>query len=137
MSLMNEKEAFGKRLTRLLSDAGIGIASPTLVAREFNRRYPGKPVTAQAVRKWINGEAIPAGDKIRILAKWLKASPHWLHYGESEKSAVGLKVEEGKGVYADETIATLLEDFQRLAPKQKIMVCEIVRALTLLRTPEQ
>jgi len=34
---------------RLLSDAGIGIASPTLVAREFNRRYPGKPVTAQAV----------------------------------------------------------------------------------------
>jgi hypothetical protein len=56
---MNEKEAFGKRLMRLLSDAGIGIASPTLVAREFNRRYPGKPVTAQAVRKWINGEAIP------------------------------------------------------------------------------
>jgi len=85
MSLMNEKEAFGKRLTRLLNDTGTGIASPTLVAREFNRRYPGKPVTAQAVRKWINGEAIPAGDKIRILAKWLKASPHWLHYGESEK----------------------------------------------------
>lgn len=137
MSLMNEKEAFSKRLTRLLNDAGIGIASPTLVAREFNRRYQGKPVTAQAVRKWVNGEAIPAGDKIRILAKWLKASPHWLHYGESEKNAGGLKVEEERGIYGDETITTLLEDFQRLTPKQKIMVCEIVRALALLRTPDQ
>lgn len=137
MSLMDEKEAFSKRLTRLFNDAGIGIASPTLVAREFNRRYPGKPVTTQAVRKWINGEAIPAGDKIRILAKWLKASPHWLHYGESEKNAGGLKVEEERSVYGDETIATLLEDFQRLTPKQKIMVCEIVRALALLRTFNQ
>ncbi len=134
---MNEKEAFSKRLTRLLNDAGIGIASPTLVAREFNRRYPGKPVTAQAVRKWINGEAIPAGDKIRTLAKWLKASPHWLHYGENEKNAGVLKVEEERGVYGDETIATLLEDFQRLTPKQKIMVCEIVHALALLRTTDQ
>lgn len=136
MSLMNEKDAFSKRLTRLFNDAGIGIASPTWVAREFNRRYPGKPVTAQAVRKWINGEAIPAADKIRILAKWLKASPHWLHYGESEKNTGALKIEEEKSFYGDETIATLLEDFQRLAPKQKIMVCEIVRALALLRTPD-
>lgn len=137
MSLIHEKEAFSKRLAHLLNDAGIGIASPTLVAREFNRRYPGKPVTAQAVRKWINGEAIPAEDKIRILAKWLKASPHWLHYGESEKNAGVLKVEEKRGVYGDETITTLLEDFQRLTPKQKTMVCEIVRALALLRTPGQ
>lgn len=137
MSLMDEKEAFSKRLTRLLDDAGIGIASPTEVAREFNRRYPGKPVSAQAVRKWISGEAIPAADKIRTLAKWLKASPHWLHYGESEKNAGGLKVEEETGVYSDETIATLLEDFRRLTPKQKIMVCEIVRALALLRTFDQ
>ena len=137
MSLMNEKEAFSKRLTRLLDDAGIGIASPTLVAREFNRRYPDKPVTVQAVRKWINGEAIPAADKIRILAKWLKASPHWLHYGEGEKNIGAPKVEEEKSFYGDETIAALLEDFRRLAPKQKIMVCEIVHALALLRTPDQ
>lgn len=137
MSLIHEKEAYSKRLTRLLNDAGIGIASPTLVAREFNRRYPGKPVTAQAVRKWLNGEAIPAGDKIRVLAKWLKASPHWLHYGESEKNTAGLKVEEKKAVYGDETIAALLENFQHLSSKQKLMVCEIVHALALLRTTDQ
>lgn len=129
MSLMNEKEAFGKRLTRLLTDAGIGIASPTLVAREFNRRYLGKPVTTQAVRKWLNGEAIPAGDKIRVLAKWLKASPHWLHYGESEKSTGVLKAEEERSIYGEDAVATLPEDFQRLTPKHKTMVCEIVHAL--------
>ena len=129
MSLMNEKEAFGKRLTRLLNDAGIGIASPTHVAREFNRRYLGKPVTVQAIRKWLNGEAIPAGDKIRTLAKWLKASPHWLHYGEGEKSMGALKAEEERSVYGEEAVVTLPEDFQRLTPRHKTMVCEIVRAL--------
>lgn len=129
MSLMNEKEAFGKRLTRLFTDAGIGIASPTQVAREFNRRYLGKPVTAQAVRKWLSGEAIPAGDKIRVLAKWLKASPHWLHYGENEKSAGVLKTEAERNVYGEDALATLPEDFQRLTPRHKMVVCEIVHAL--------
>ena len=129
MSLMNEKEAFGNRLTRLLNDAGIGTSSPTHVAREFNRRYLDKPVTAQAVRKWLNGEAIPAGDKIRTLAKWLKASPHWLHYGEGEKSMGALKAEEERSVYGEEAVVTLPEDFQRLTPRHKTMVCEIVHAL--------
>jgi len=129
MSLTNEKAAFAKRLTGLLNDAGIGTASPTHVAREFNRRYVGKSVTAQAVRNWINGEAIPAGDKIRALAKWLKASPHWLHYGEGEKITGVLKAEEDRGAYAEDAVATLPEDFQRLTPKHKLMVCEIVHAL--------
>lgn len=129
MNLMNEKEAFGKRLAHLLNDAGVGITSPTLVAREFNRRYAGKPVTTQAVRKWLNGEAIPAGDKIRTLAIWLKASPHWLHYGEKEKNAAALKVEEACGAYDTDTLATLPEDFQRLSLEHKLMVGEIVRAL--------
>lgn len=128
---MNEKGAFGKRLTRLLNEAGIGTASPTNVAREFNRRYLGPPVTAQAVRKWMNGDAIPAGDKIRTLSKWLKTSPHWLHYGESESSATVLKLEESHGTYEEEAIATLPEDYDRLTPKHKIMVCEIVQALLL------
>ncbi len=127
---MNEKGAFGKRLTRLLNEAGIGTASPTNVAREFNRRYLGPPVTTQAVRKWINGDSIPAGDKIRTLAKWLKTSPHWLHYGESENGSTVLKLEESRGTY-DEAAATLPEDYERLTPKHKVMVCEMVQALLL------
>lgn len=129
MNLTNEKVAFAKRLTRLLNEAGIGIASPTTVAREFNRRYTGEPITAQAVRKWIAGESIPAGDKIRTLAKWLKASPHWLHYGENEKNTGVLKAEEERASYGADAIATLPDDFQRLSLKHKMMVCELVQAL--------
>jgi hypothetical protein len=94
-----------------------------------NRRYLEKPVTTQAVRKWLNGEAIPAGDKICTLAKWLKASPHWLHYGEGEKNTGVLKVEAERSIYGEEAIATLPEDFQHLTPKHKMMIHEIVRAL--------
>lgn len=129
---MNEKEAFSKRLARLLNDAGVGTASPTQVAREFNRRYLGEPVTTQAVRKWLNGEAIPSSDKIRALARWLKVSPHWLHYGEYGKNSGTFKVEEERGHYGEQAIATLPEDFQHLTPQHKIMVCEIVHALLRL-----
>jgi hypothetical protein len=133
MSLMNEKEAFSKRLTRLLNDAGIGIASPTHLAREFNRRYSGKPVTAQAVRKWLNGESIPATDRIRALAKWMKASPHWLHYGEGGKNMDRLKVEEEHGNYQPDISKVLMEDFQQLPPKHQTLVYEIVQALLRAR----
>lgn len=129
---MNEKEAFSKRLVRLLNGAGTGAASPTQVAREFNRRYLGEPVTTQAVRKWLSGEALPSSDKIRALAKWLKVSPHWLHYGEDEKKTGAPKVEEERSHYGETAIATLPEDFQRLSPKHKTMVCEIVHALLRL-----
>ena len=130
MSLMTEKEAFGKRLTRLLNDSGIGVSSPTHVAREFNRRYPGKPVTVQAVRKWLNGEAIPAGDKVRALSKWLKASPYWLHYGENEKATTTiLELEQKSGTYDKISPDLLLENFQRLTPHHRGIVSEIVHAL--------
>lgn len=72
---------------------------------------------------------MPTADKIRALAKWLKASPHWLHYGENEKSAGVQKLEEERGAYGEDALSTLPEDFQRLAPKHKLMVCEIVHAL--------
>ena len=45
------------------------------------------------------------------------------------KSTGALKVEAGRSIYGEETVATLPEDFQRLSPKHKIMVCEIVWVL--------
>lgn len=72
---------------------------------------------------------MPTADKIRALAKWLKAAPHWLYYGENKKSAGMQKLEEERNTYGQDALSTLPEDFQRLAPKHKVMVCEIVRAL--------
>ena len=113
MSLMNEKEAFSKCLARLLNDAGVGTASPTHIAHEFNRRYLGKSISVQGVRKWLSGEAIPAPDKIRTLSKWLKASPYWLHYGE-DKPVQTLTAEEAP---AEQRLAILPKDFERLSNK--------------------
>ena len=128
---MTEKEAFSKRLSRLLQDNGIAAPSPTHIAHEFNRRYSGRPVSVQAVRKWLSGDAIPASDKIRTLSMWLKASPHWLHYGEPGKTeAVVLAAEQPRAAYNKLPPANLLlRDFQRLTPHQRGIVAEIVQAL--------
>jgi transcriptional regulator with XRE-family HTH domain len=131
MSLIIEKEAFGMRLTHLLNGSDIGTSSPTSVAREFNRRYSGKPVSAQAVRKWLIGEAIPTNDKVRTLARWLRVSPYWLHYGESDKASLTtlLKLEQESSIYNEHPANLLLQDFQRLPPRQRAAIAEIIKAL--------
>lgn len=77
-----EREAFAKRLKQALTTAGDDGGSPTRLAREFNRRYPGTPVTLHATRKWLQGEAIPAQDKLRVLADWLGVANEWLRFGD-------------------------------------------------------
>lgn len=57
---MSEKTAFSRRLSGALRRAGHSTAGPTRLALEFNLVHCGRPVTAQAVRKWLHGEAGPA-----------------------------------------------------------------------------
>ena len=82
MRSIKEREAFARRLREALGRIGDDGGSPTRLAREFNRRYPGAPVTLHAARKWLNGEALPAQDKLRVLAAWLEVAPEWLRYGD-------------------------------------------------------
>src|SRR6185295_6540569 len=84
MALGDEKQAFSKRLREALKRAEPVAAGPAALAREFNLRYEGTPVTVQAVRKWVSGRALPSQDKIRALALWLEVSPQWLRYGDAE-----------------------------------------------------
>jgi len=46
-----------------------------------------------------------------------------------------LKVEEERSIYGEDAVTTLPEDFQRLAPRHKLVVCEI--AHVLLRAEKQ
>jgi hypothetical protein len=55
MTLADEKQGFGKRLKEAMRKARVDAGSPTRIAREFNLRYHGDPVTTQAVRKWLAG----------------------------------------------------------------------------------
>lgn len=65
----------------------MGPRNAAALAREFNLRYQGVPVTAQATRKWLEGRSLPSQDKVRALALWLDVSPHWLRFGEPEGRA--------------------------------------------------
>src|SRR5689334_10980312 len=78
---MDEKRALTERLLRALKECGAPASSPTRLALDFNLHHHGKPVTVQAVRKWLNGSAIPAQDKIVTLAQWLGVSAEWLRFG--------------------------------------------------------
>ncbi len=119
MLAIDEKSAFSDRLCQALGRVGVSMVSPTLVAREFNKRYSGNPVTTQAVRKWLAGEAIPSQDKVRVLAEWLKVSLQWLRFGDGETTPAS-----GEG--------SLEEAFARLSPRHREMVREMVTALLRL-----
>src|SRR3954470_14630765 len=85
MTIADEKLSFSRRLKEAMRRARTEAESPTRIAREFNLRFEGDPVTAQAVRKWLDGRALPSQDKMRALASWLEVSPQWLRFGELER----------------------------------------------------
>ena len=109
------------------------MRNATGVAREFNLRYQGAPVTAQAARKWLEGRALPSQDKIRALALWLDVSPHWLRFGEPEG-----KSSRTQAPLRQEAAAYRLEHgwpdkkFDLLNEAHKRMVVEMVIALLRL-----
>lgn len=82
MSVDIERAAFSRRLKSALARFDPpGRTGAAWLAREFNQRYGGKPVSVHAARKWLLGESIPLHDKLLTLAGWLRVSAEWLLYG--------------------------------------------------------
>ncbi len=127
VALDDEKQGFSKRLRDSIRRAAVAARGPAAVAREFNLRYAGTPVTAQAVRKWMSAEALPSQDKIRALALWLEVSPHWLRFGEGESGAARTLRQEA-AVYRVEP-AWLSRKYEALNDSHKRMIVELVIAL--------
>jgi len=92
MRISDEHEEFSRRLKEALSAVGERIDSPTTLARAFNRRYGGRPISVHAARKWLYGEAIPGQDKMRVLAGWLGRTSEWLRFGGD--AVVSLRVND-------------------------------------------
>ena len=83
----DEKILFAKRLITAMQTQGYE-AKPSVLEREFNLRHNGKPVTFAGVSKWLIGEAIPSGDKLLALAKWLDVPPEELAFDKDIKKAI-------------------------------------------------
>lgn len=133
MTLADEKQGFSRRLHDSLRRVAVDVRNATAVAREFNLRYEGAPVTAQATRKWLEGRALPSQDKIRALALWLDVSPQWLRFGEPEsrssRSPVPLR-QDAASYRVDHSWPG--KKFELLSDSHKRMVIELVIALLRL-----
>jgi hypothetical protein len=132
MALGNEKQSFSRRLRDALKRSESGARGPAAIAREFNLRYDGTPVTVQAVHKWITGKALPSQDKLRALSLWLEVSPQWLRFGDADASAGRTARQETAGYRVDP--AWLSRKYDALSDTHKRMIVELVIALLRLES---
>ena len=128
MESLIERAAFGRRLQSALArlKPGEKIGS-TWVAREFNQRYGGKPISVWAVGKWLFGEALPSHDKLLVLARWLRVSPEWLLFGVGEAETASA-LEQSVSTY-DEADLALCREFAALNGEHRRIVREMVDLL--------
>ena len=132
---MNEKQDFAQRLRDAMSAAGYE-PRPAVLEKGFNSRYWGRPVTFQAVSRWLRGEAIPSQEKLQVLAEWLNVEPHVLRYGEVSSQAVRQRQkrwDDGIG-YAEREV---VEVFLNLPAEQRKLIREVIMAFALAYPPNR
>jgi transcriptional regulator with XRE-family HTH domain len=130
MPTNDEKLAFSERLKLALRRAPEKPDGPTAVARFFNLRYHGEPVTTQTVDKWLKSRTIPKPDKLETFAKALDVDLHWLHYGpapnnNSAKVKPKPAARDEKYPPSEESIQ-LANKIESLMPHHRYLVQELV-----------
>jgi len=131
MPTTDEKLAFSERLKLALRRVPEKPEGPTAVARFFNLRYLGEPVSTQTVDKWLKGRTIPKPDKLETLAKALNVDLHWLHYGpgsNGSKTKVKAPAPDDKYPPSAESIE-LANKIGSLTPHNRYLVEELVAQL--------
>lgn len=130
MNPSNEREGFSERLQHALRNANYSPDSPTQLAREFNIRFEGRPITVHAARKWLVGEAIPTQEKLRTLAQWLGVPAEWLRFGGTDLHSAA---ESPNGASRFESAdVKLIADLQRLDEHYQSIAREMLRMLVRL-----
>lgn len=119
-----EQEQFAQRLKIALENSQFPNDSATLLALEFNARYPNLAVTVHAARKWLAGEAIPTQAKLRALAEWLDVSAGWLRFADTDAQAANRE-----NIRLDTSSLSLMSDLQRLDKKHREIAREFIQLL--------
>lgn len=132
MNSSTERESFSERLQQALKNAHYSPDSPTRLAREFNIRFEGRPITVHAARKWIVGEAIPTQEKLRTLANWLGVPAEWLRFGGSEIGAPSSDPSQAPAARFESADVKLVADLQRLDDQHRQIAREFIRMLVRL-----
>ncbi|WP_256930674.1 transcriptional regulator [Pseudomonas sp. ABC1] len=114
---------FAERLHAALINAGYE-PRPSVLEREFNLRYWGKPLTLHAVRRWLRGEALPTEDKMLVLAQWLRIDPQTLRFGDEVPERIGRENDQLAGLAHQER--ETLEAFLKLSHGRRKLVRDII-----------
>lgn len=120
----DQQLAFSKRLQGVLLQKGKSV-SPTELARDFNLRWRGVPVTANATRKWLMGQSVPTLDKLSVVAQMLNTNEDWLRWGESPVTERNNELSNRS--QNDELAFT--QDFKMLSESNKKVVNAVVEVL--------
>lgn len=122
----NSNQKFAKRLRDAMLAAGYE-ARPSVLEREFNLRYWGKPMTLHGVRRWLLGESLPKQEKLLLLAEWLNIPPQELRFGlEVEKRVKQQRARWDEGIGYQER--EIIEAFLALPVPQRKVVREVILA---------
>jgi len=118
---MTPKEtSFADRLQSQLLLRGKPV-SPTLLAREFNLRWLGEPISTNAARKWLYGPTLPKMEKIQVLAKMLGTSAEWLRWGKASDT------EMNEAQFLDKQLAeSVLHDWSLLNKTNKQLISALL-----------
>ena len=120
----NASKKFAKRLRDAMRVAGYE-AKPSVLEREFNLHYMGKPMTLHGVRRWLLGESLPRQDKLVTLAEWLRIPPQELRYGaEIEKRVKQERARWDEGINHQER--EVFEAYLHLPVPQRKVVREVI-----------
>jgi transcriptional regulator with XRE-family HTH domain len=129
MNSANERESFSERLQQALKNAHYSPDSPTRLAREFNIRFDGRPITVHAARKWLVGEAIPTQEKLRMIAHWLGVPAEWLRFGGTDSDTAVLGEQSAGTARFESADVKLIADLQRLDEHHRQIAREFIRML--------
>ncbi|MES2843017.1 MAG: helix-turn-helix domain-containing protein [Pseudomonadota bacterium] len=123
---MEHKLEFAQRLRDAMAAAGLE-PRPGVLLNLFNAQYWGRSVSFQAVSRWLRGEAIPAQDKLLVLAEILRVEPEVLRFGQ----AVRHRVQESRKRW-DEGVSyqerEVFDAFLSLPAPQRKLVREVILA---------
>ena len=125
MNSTQERLEFSERLQQALRNAEYSPSSPTQLAREFNVRFAGHPVTVHAARKWLQGESIPTQEKLRALASWLDVPAEWLRFGNAAEQRA-----KGQAAPLSPTDTKIISTLEQLDEHHKAIALEFLRSLT-------
>ena len=124
----NEREKFSQRLAHAMQQAGYE-PRPTVLFHLFNTHYRGRSVSVQTTSRWLGAQAIPAQDKLQVLADLFGIEPHALRFGLPHRSRVA-EPRTPWPVGTGSRERHVIETFLALPPKRRELVAELVKALS-------